>query len=220
MYNKSMNETTKKIINAFETRGYSLDVTNRLEDDVDSLLAELEADLNFLKLVKVNKTTKIVELNRTQRTVYEFVKDYNFFGVQENVKKGYIMTNRTYKKINKTKFLIKQNNKKIELKNKKGIIIGFKDNTPSGKGQTYYGLKKNTPENATPWTAHGDFSKISKFLKIAKGAQVDDPSKLLQKILDDKGITKLMGDKSVLTLNDVLSHERYFSNISNISPRK
>ena len=106
------------------------------------------------------------------------------------------------------------------VKNKKGIIIGFKDNTPSGKGQTYYGLKKNTPENATPWTAHGDFSKISKFLKIAKGAQVDDPSKLLQKILDDKGITKLMGDKSVLTLNDVLSHERYFSNLSDIAPRK
>ena len=106
------------------------------------------------------------------------------------------------------------------VKNKKGIIIGFKDNTPSGKGQTYYGLKKNTPENATPWTAHGDFSKISKFLKIAKGAQVDDPSKLLQKILDDKGITKLMGDKSVLTLNDVLSHERYFSKLSDIAPRK
>jgi len=106
------------------------------------------------------------------------------------------------------------------VKNKKGIIIGFKDNTPSGKGQTYYGLKKNTPENATPWTAHGDFSKISKFLKIAKGAQVDDPSKLLQKILDDKGITKLMGDKSVLTLNDILSHERYFSNLSDIAPRK
>ena len=44
--------------------------------------------------------------------------------------------------------------------------------------------------------------------------------KLLQKILDDKGITKLMGDKSVLTLNDVLSHERYFDKISEIKPKK
>ena len=106
------------------------------------------------------------------------------------------------------------------VKNEKGIIIGFKDNTAAGGGNTYYGLKKNTPENATPWTAHGNFSKVSKFLDIAKGAQVDDPSKLLQKILDDKGITKLMGDKSVLTLNDVLSHERYFSNLSDIAPKK
>ena len=106
------------------------------------------------------------------------------------------------------------------VKNKKGVIIGFKDNTAAGGGNTYYGLKKNTPENATPWTAHGNFSKVSKFLDIAKGVQVDDPSKLLQKILDDKGITKLMGDKSVLTLNDVLSHERYFSNLSDIAPKK
>ena len=106
------------------------------------------------------------------------------------------------------------------VKNEKGIIIGFKDNTAAGGGNTYYGLKKNTPENATPWTAHGNFSRVSKFLDIAKGAQVDDPSKLLQKILDDKGITKLMGDKSVLTLNDVLSHERYFSNLSDITPKK
>ena len=106
------------------------------------------------------------------------------------------------------------------VKNEKGIIIGFKDNTAAGGGNTYYGLKKNTPENATPWTAHGNFSKVSKFLDIAKGVQVDDPSKLLQKILDDKGITKLMGDKSVLTLNDVLSHERYFSNLSDIAPKK
>jgi len=106
------------------------------------------------------------------------------------------------------------------VKNKKGVIIGFKDNTAAGGGNTYYGLKKNTPENATPWTAHGNFSRVSKFLDIAKGVQVDDPSKLLQKILDDKGITKLMGDKSVLTLNDVLSHERYFSNLSDIAPKK
>ena len=106
------------------------------------------------------------------------------------------------------------------VKNEKGVIIGFKDNTAAGGGNTYYGLKKNTPENATPWTAHGNFSRVSKFLDIAKGVQVDDPSKLLQKILDDKGITKLMGDKSVLTLNDVLSHERYFSNLSDIAPKK
>ncbi len=100
------------------------------------------------------------------------------------------------------------------------IIIGFKDNTPSGQGLTYYGLNKNTPEGAASWSEHKDYNKVDKFLKIAKGAQVDDPSKLLQKILDDKGITKLMGDRSVLTLNDILSHERYYNKISEIKPTK
>ena len=105
------------------------------------------------------------------------------------------------------------------IKNKKGIIIGFTDNTAAGNGGTYYGLKKNTLEDATAWTAHGDYERINKFLNIAKGAQVDDPGKLLQKILDDKGITKLMGDKSVLTLNDILSHQRYFDKLSTTAPK-
>ena len=103
---------------------------------------------------------------------------------------------------------------------KKGIIIGFTDATAAGGNKTYYGLNKNTPEDATAWTAHGDHERIKKFLNIAKGAQIDDPSKLLQKILDDKGITKLMGDKSVLTLNDILSHERYYTKLSDVVPKK
>ena len=105
------------------------------------------------------------------------------------------------------------------IKDKKGTIIGFKDNTAAGGNNTYYGLKKNTPEDATAWTAHGDYERINKFLNIAKGAQVDDPSELLQKILDDKGITKLLGEKRTLTLNDILSHERYFDKLSQTSPK-
>ncbi len=103
---------------------------------------------------------------------------------------------------------------------KNGVIIGFTDTTTAGGNNTYYGLKKNMKEDGAAWTAHGDHERVKKFLSIAKGAQVDDPSKLLQKILDDKGITKLMGDKSVLTLNDILSHERYFDKISEIKPKK
>ena len=110
--------------------------------------------------------------------------------------------------------------KPVFKKGTNNIIIGFKDNTPSGQGLTYYGLNKNTPKGAASWSQHKDYNKVDKFLKIAKGAQVDDPSKLLQKILDDKGITKLMGDKSVLTLNDILSHERYYNKISEIKPTK
>jgi len=122
---------------------------------------------------------------------------------KNEIKKGVKFKDLTYKPIKKN-----------------GIIIGFTDTTASGGNKTYYGLKKNTPEDATPWTGHGNYKRIQKFLKIAKGAQIDDPSKLLQKILDDKGITKLMGDKSVLTLNDILSHERYYKNISDIAPMK
>jgi len=102
---------------------------------------------------------------------------------------------------------------------KKGIIIGFTDTTAAGGNNTYYGLNKNTPEDATAWTAHGDHERIKKFLKVANGARVDDPSKLLQKILDDKGITKLMGNTNVLTLNDILSHERYYKNLSDVAPK-
>jgi len=102
---------------------------------------------------------------------------------------------------------------------KNGIIVGFTDKTVAGNGKTYYGLKKNMQENGSAWTAHGDYNKIRKFLKIAKGAQIDDPSKLLQKILDDKGITKLLEGRS-LRLNDILSHERYFDKISEIKPKK
>ena len=103
---------------------------------------------------------------------------------------------------------------------KNGIIIGFTDTTAAGGNKNYYGLKKNMKEDGAAWTAHGDYNRINKFLKIAKGAQVDDPSKLLQKILDDKGITKLLGENRTLRLNDILSHERYFDKISEITPKK
>ena len=99
------------------------------------------------------------------------------------------------------------------------IIIGFKDNTPSGQGLSYYGLKKNTPEGAASWSKHKDYNKVAKFLDITERVKAE-PSKILQKILDDKGITKLMGDKSTLTLNDILSHERYYDKLSTVTKPK
>jgi len=133
--------------------------------------------------------------------------------------KGWMMNamNRLYE--NEIKNKVKFENLTYQPKfDKKGIIIGFTDTTAAGGNNTYYGLNKNTPENAPAWITHGDFNRVNKFLDIAKGAQVDEPGKLLQKILDDKGITKLMGDKSVLTLNDVLSHERFFTKLSKTAP--
>ena len=137
--------------------------------------------------------------------------------------------NRLYK--NETTLLedgtrvLKEGIKKLTyepIKNNAGVIVGFKDNTNAGGNKKYYSIKKYQDEfgDGAAWTAHGDHERVKKFLKIAKGAQVDDPSKLLQKILDDKGITKLMGDKGTLTLNDILSNERYFDKLSTTAPKK
>jgi hypothetical protein len=107
--------------------------------------------------------------------------------------------------------------------NKEGVIIGFTDNTPSGNGNTYYGLEKNERADSTSWRVHGDFRKINKFLDIANGVKAD-PDKVLQKILDAKGLSELggskrVGEKFTLTLNDVLSHQRYYDVLSKTSPK-
>ena len=131
---------------------------------------------------------------------------------------GWMMNamNRLYK--NEIKKGVKPKDLTYKPIKKNGIIIGFTDTTAAGGNKTYYGLKKNRPEDATPWAGHKDFDRINKFLNVAKGAQIDDPSKLLQKILDDKGITKLMGENRSLKLNDILSHERYYKNLSDVAP--
>ena len=124
--------------------------------------------------------------------------------------------NRIYKNEKKNKVKFKDLTYQPKFNNK-GIIVGFTDNTTAGGGNTYYGLKKNIREDGTEWRAHGDFSRVNKFLDIANGVK-EEPSKLLTKILDDKGITKLLGEKRVLTLNDVLSHERFYSELSETKP--
>ena len=88
------------------------------------------------------------------------------------------------------------------------IIIGFKDNTAAGKNNTYYGLQINEGKDSTNWRVHGDYRKINKFLEIAEGVKAE-PDKILQKILTQKGISA-----PGLTLNDVLSHQRYYERLS------
>ena len=101
--------------------------------------------------------------------------------------------------------------------NNRGMIVGFTDNTATGQGRTFYGLKKNMREDGTEWRAHADFDRVGKFINIANGAK-EEPSKLLTKILNDKGITNLIGETSTLTLNDVLSHERFYNKLSETKP--
>jgi len=107
--------------------------------------------------------------------------------------------------------------------NEKGIIIGFTDTTKAGGNKTYYGLNKNMQEDGAAWTSHGNHNRIKKFIDIADGVKAK-PDEVLQKILDDKGISKLggskrVGEKFTLTLNDILSHERYYDILSKTSPK-
>jgi len=135
-----------------------------------------------------------------------------------SVPKGWMMSsmNRVYENEIKNKVKFKDLTYQPKFNNR-GMIVGFTDNTATGKGRTFYGLKKNMRKDGTEWRAHGDFSKIDKFLNIANGAK-EEPSKLLTKILNDKGITKLMGETSTLTLNDILSHERFYNKLSETKP--
>jgi len=99
---------------------------------------------------------------------------------------------------------------------KGNLIVGFKDNTVAGDGKTYYGTKKNAKEfgDGTEWESHGDFKKIGKFIKIANGVKAQ-PDEVLKKILNKKGLN-IKG----LTLNDVLSHQRYYGTLAKIHPKE
>jgi len=151
-----------------------------------------------------------------EKKKYKVAADYS-------TPKGWMVSsmNRLYENEIKNKVKLKDLTYQ-PIKNSKGIIIGFKDNTEAGGGKKYYSIKKYQDEfgDGTAWAAHGDHERVKKFLNIAKGAQVDDPSKLLQKILDDKGITKLLGENRPLRLNDILTHERYFDKLSTTAPKK
>jgi len=148
------------------------------------------------------------------------VADPNKYKIAANFSnpQGWMMMsmNRVYENEKKNK--VKPKDLTYQPKfNNRGMIVGFTDNTATGQGRTFYGLKKNMREDGTEWRAHGDFNKVGKFINIANGAK-EEPGKLLTKILNDKGITKLMGETSTLTLNDVLSHERFYNKLSETKP--
>ena len=151
-----------------------------------------------------------------EKKKYKVAADYS-------TPKGWMVAsmNRVYENEIKNKVKLKDLTYQ-PIKNSKGIIVGFKDNTEAGGGKKYYSIKKYQDEfgDGTAWAAHGDHERVKKFLNIAKGAQVGDPNKLLQKILDDKGITKLLGENRPLRLNDILTHERYFDKLSTTAPKK
>ena len=103
--------------------------------------------------------------------------------------------------------------------NKKGVIVGFTDNTAAGDNKTYYATEKaaNDFGDGTEWKGHGDFDRVSKFIEIADGVKAK-PDEILNKLLDEKGINQLIKGKRSLSLNDVLSHQRYYSRLAEIKP--
>ena len=93
----------------------------------------------------------------------------------------------------------------------KSKIFGFIDNTPEGGGNSFYGLKKNTPEGAVSWSKHKDYNRAVKFVDITERVG-EKPNKIIQKLLSDKGIT------GEIKLNDILSYDRYYSKLSETAP--
>ena len=101
----------------------------------------------------------------------------------------------------------------FEKINGKKIIIGFKDNTESGKGKTYYGLKKYEKKNNTPWIKHGDYKNVSKFVDISKRS-FNEPNDVIKNILKQKGINQS------LKLNDILNFDRYFETLNKTTSKE
>ena len=97
--------------------------------------------------------------------------------------------------------------------NNKKIIVGFTDNTESGKGKTYFGLKKYETNNSTSWTKHGDYKNVSKFVDISKRS-FNEPNEVLTKLLKKKGINQ------ALRLNDILNFDRYFETLNKTTPKE
>jgi len=92
-------------------------------------------------------------------------------------------------------------------------ITGFKDNTAAGKGGEFYASKKHEKKGATNWEDHLDYEKVNKMVDITKRVG-QEPSEMLQKLLTEKGF------KDKVRLNDILSYDRYYTRLGEISPRE
>ena len=132
-----------------------------------------------------------------------------------NTSEGW-MSNAMYRVLqNEIKANVKEKDLTYKPIKKGNKIVGFLDTTEAGGNKRYYALKSNAEEfgDGTAWTAHADHERVKKFLNIAKGAQ-EKPDKLLTKILQDKGID------TNFRLNEILSHQRYYSKLAETKPKK
>ena len=76
----------------------------------------------------------------------------------------------------------------FETINNKQKIIGFIDNTPSGKGDTYFSIKKWLNRyGGTSLASHDDFKNVKKFVDIANRAFAE-PNEVITGLLKKGGI--------------------------------
>lgn len=87
--------------------------------------------------------------------------------------------------------------KKINGKNK---IVGFKDLSDSGGGQTYYGLKTHLKPDGVLMSKHVDFANTKKYIDIANKVQLK-PNKVIRDLLSKYEI-----DGNKVRLNDLLQY--------------
>jgi len=87
--------------------------------------------------------------------------------------------------------------KKINGKNK---IVGFKDLSDAGGGQTYYGLKTHLKPDGVLMSKHLDFGNTKKYIDIAKKVQLK-PNKVIRDLLSKYEI-----DGNKVRLNDLLQY--------------
>ena len=97
--------------------------------------------------------------------------------------------NRTYQfekdKVPKNKLTYKPI---FETINDRQRTIGFIDNTPSGKGDTYFAIKKwLNKHGGESLASHDDFKNVSKFVDIAKRANAE-PNEVIMGLLKKGGI--------------------------------
>ena len=89
----------------------------------------------------------------------------------------------------------------FETINGKQKIVGFVDNTVSGNGQTYFGIKKwNDKYGGNLLNVHPDFKNVKKFVDISNKAFVE-PNKVIMGILQKGGVSP----NTKIKFNDVLN---------------
>jgi hypothetical protein len=89
----------------------------------------------------------------------------------------------------------------FETINGKQKVVGFVDNTVSGNGQTYFGIKKwNDKYGGNLLNVHPDFKNVKKFVDISNKAFVE-PNKVIMGILQKRGVSP----NTKIKFNDVLN---------------
>jgi nucleoside diphosphate kinase len=114
---------TKDIIKKFETKGYKLAEMKNLYDEPQKIMA-FNNTYN-LPIIQIGKNTTVYELHRVKATRYFFTNEEDVFEVMAINKIGFdLKKNDKLRKINRTNYEVKLNDKKYTFKNLK-VFLGI-----------------------------------------------------------------------------------------------